>query len=71
MAEKAPAKSAAKPSGKPKGAGYKIYKHYTVKGGGFDRTNRFCPKCGPGIMMARHKDRQTCGNCHYTEMSKQ
>ena len=30
--------------------------------------NRFCPKCGSGIMLAEHKDRFYCGKCHYTEM---
>lgn len=26
-----------------------------------------CPKCGPGIFLAEHKDRVYCGKCHYTE----
>ena len=26
----------------------------------------FCPKCGPGIFLGKHKDRQTCGKCGYT-----
>ena len=26
----------------------------------------FCPKCGQGVFLARHKDRQTCGSCGYT-----
>jgi len=34
---------------------------------GLTRKNKFCPKCGPGVFMAKHKDRYTCGNCHYTE----
>ncbi|MCB9358861.1 30S ribosomal protein S27ae [Candidatus Woesearchaeota archaeon] len=29
--------------------------------------NRFCPKCGPGVMLADHKDRLYCGKCHYME----
>lgn len=29
--------------------------------------NRFCPKCGRGVFMARHADRWTCGKCSYTE----
>ena len=29
--------------------------------------NRFCPKCGPGVMLAKHKDRLYCGKCHYME----
>ena len=27
----------------------------------------FCPKCGPGIFMAVHSDRKTCGSCGYME----
>lgn len=29
--------------------------------------NRFCPKCGPGVMLANHKGRLYCGKCHYME----
>ncbi len=29
--------------------------------------NKFCPKCGPGIMLAEHSDRLYCGKCHYME----
>ncbi len=25
-----------------------------------------CPRCGPGIFLAQHKNRQTCGKCGYT-----
>lgn len=32
--------------------------------------NKSCPKCGTGTMMAAHKDRTTCGKCHYTEFTK-
>ncbi|MCS7134398.1 MAG: 30S ribosomal protein S27ae [Candidatus Pacearchaeota archaeon] len=28
---------------------------------------RFCPRCGPGIFLAEHKDRLFCGKCYYTE----
>ncbi len=28
-------------------------------------ASKFCPKCGS--RMAEHKDRFTCGKCHYTE----
>ncbi|MBR9702685.1 30S ribosomal protein S27ae [Candidatus Woesearchaeota archaeon] len=32
------------------------------------RKNRSCPKCGPGIFMAQHKDgRWACGKCGYME----
>jgi ubiquitin-small subunit ribosomal protein S27Ae len=29
--------------------------------------NKFCPKCGAGVMLAEHKDRLYCGKCHYME----
>ena len=29
--------------------------------------NKFCPKCGKGVFMAQHKNRMTCGKCHYME----
>jgi ubiquitin-small subunit ribosomal protein S27Ae len=31
------------------------------------RKNQFCPKCGPGVFLAQHKDRLVCGTCHYME----
>jgi len=30
-------------------------------------VNKVCPKCGPGVYMAEHKDRSSCGRCAYTE----
>lgn len=26
-----------------------------------------CPKCGPGVKLAEHKDRLSCGKCGYYE----
>jgi ubiquitin-small subunit ribosomal protein S27Ae len=43
-------------------ARYKKYKDGKASG--------FCPKCGPGIFLAKHKDRQTCGKCAYVVISK-
>ena len=31
---------------------------------------RSCPKCGPGIRLAEHKDRYACGKCGYTQFKK-
>ncbi len=31
------------------------------------RKNKFCPKCGPGIFLAAHKDREVCGKCGYMQ----
>jgi small subunit ribosomal protein S27Ae len=39
---------------------------YEAKGE-LKRKNKFCPKCGEGFFMAKHKNRYYCGNCHYCE----
>ena len=43
---------------------------YKVSGNKAERTKPTCPKCGPGIFMATHKDRVSCGKCGYTEFKK-
>ena len=48
----------------------KVYKMYEVAGGAVKRKNKSCPKCGPSVFMAAHKDRLTCGKCGYTEFLK-
>lgn len=45
-------------------------KLYEIKEGKLVRTRRQCPKCGAGKFMARHDDRQHCGNCGHTEFNK-
>jgi len=47
----------------------KKYSHYKVDGEKANR-NGFCPRCGPGIFLAKHKDRVYCGKCHYTEFTQ-
>ncbi len=46
-----------------------IYKLYDVSDG-VKRKNQFCPKCGVGVFMSAHKDRNSCGKCGYTEFKK-
>jgi ubiquitin-small subunit ribosomal protein S27Ae len=46
------------------------YKLYEKKGNSLSRKNPFCPKCGQGFFLARHKDRLTCGKCGYMEKTK-
>lgn len=36
----------------------------------FKRKNEKCPKCGPGVFLARHKNRMSCGKCGYLEIAK-
>ena len=54
------AKPAAKEKKTPKSA------LYDLEGEKVKRKNLFCPKCGPGVFMASHKDRNTCGKCGFT-----
>jgi ubiquitin-small subunit ribosomal protein S27Ae len=40
---------------------------YTTSGETLTRTHKSCPKCGPGIFLAEHADRRSCGRCGYSE----
>ncbi|MCL4420270.1 MAG: 30S ribosomal protein S27ae [Candidatus Thermoplasmatota archaeon] len=44
---------------------------YGVTDNKVERKRRFCPRCGPGVFLAEHKDRFTCGKCGYTEFRKE
>ena len=46
------------------------YKLYKVEGDKLVRKVRNCPRCGPGIFMAKHAERENCGKCGYTEFAK-
>ena len=46
---------------------YPINEKYEVAGNTLNRKNKTCPKCGPGVFLAKHKDRLTCGKCGYME----
>ena len=39
------------------------YKNYSAG----KRAKSFCPKCGPGVFLAEHRDRQSCGKCGYMQ----
>ena len=43
-----------------------VWKKYDLSAG-LKRKGPFCPKCGPGVFMACHKDRFACGRCGYVE----
>lgn len=44
--------------------------YYEIKGNSVERKKQFCPKCGPGVFIAEHKDRFVCGKCSYTKWKK-
>ncbi len=54
-------------AGKKVKAKTKKSKKYSINDGKINRAGKFCSKCGPGIFMAEHKDRNSCGKCGYTE----
>ncbi len=61
-------KGAKKPTGPvKKGKSYRLGKVYEISGNSIKKKNKTCPKCGPGVFMAGHKDRWTCGKCKYSE----
>ncbi|MGC8565179.1 MAG: 30S ribosomal protein S27ae [Thermoplasmata archaeon] len=43
---------------------------YEIKDGKLIRKRKSCPKCGPGVFLAEHENRYTCGKCGYTEFKK-
>ena len=40
---------------------------FKIEGENIRRDRKHCPKCGPGVFLAKHKDRESCGKCGYTE----
>jgi len=56
-----------KPVEKKQKKSYSVHSMYEVSGDKLTRKNKTCPKCGPGVFMANHKDRLSCGKCNYSE----
>jgi len=46
------------------------YSKYKINGNNLTK-GKTCPKCGPAVFVAEHKDRISCGRCGYTEKLKQ
>ncbi len=47
-----------------------IYSFYDVSKEKVTRKKKDCPRCGKGVFMAEHKDRNTCGKCGFTEFKQ-
>ena len=46
------------------------YNKYSIDDDGkLVRKSEFCPTCGPGVFLAVHANRKSCGRCGYTEMT--
>jgi len=50
-----------------KGKKRQVWTYFKVEGDRLIRLKKECPRCGPGVYMAEHKDRWSCGKCGYTE----
>ena len=55
---------------KVKKEGKKLSALYNLSGDSIKRKNKFCPKCGQGTFLGKHKDRLVCGRCKYVEFSR-
>ena len=42
---------------------------YKVEDGKLVRADS-CPECGPGVFLAVHGNRKSCGRCGYTVMNE-
>lgn len=51
------------PKAKAKWSKYKVEDGKLVRG-------ESCPECGPGVFLAVHKDRVSCGRCGFTRMNE-
>lgn len=47
-----------------------IYTFYDISDDKVSRKKSDCPRCGKGVFMAAHKDRNTCGKCGFTEFKQ-
>lgn len=56
-----------KSKAKVKKEGKKLSALYNISGDKIEKKNKTCPKCGPGMFLAKHKDRIVCGKCQYVE----
>ena len=56
--------------GAKKGEVKGVFKYYELSGDGIKSKKSVCPRCGNGVFLAAHADRQSCGKCGYTEFKK-
>ena len=56
--------------GAKKGVVMGASRYYELTGDSIKSKKSVCPRCGNGVFLARHADRQSCGKCGYTEFKK-
>ena len=58
-----------RPRSKTKHKPVQIWKFYEVKDGKVERKAEFCPKCGPGVFLAKSGNRTWCGRCGWSRIA--
>ena len=64
------ARKGKQPKSKSKHKKSQVWKKYKVEGGKVSKTGKGCPRCGSGVFMGQHKNRNVCGKCGYSEILK-
>ena len=57
-----------RPRSKKKHTKIQVWKLYEIKDSKISRKNEPCPRCGPGIFLARYKNRKYCGKCGWAQI---
>ena len=52
-----------------KGSSPSIHTYYKIEGETITRQRKICSRCGKGVFMSKHKDRNACGRCGLTEFN--
>ena len=53
-----------------KGSSPKVYKYFKIEGDKTTKLKKNCSRCGKGVALSEHKDRNTCGKCGLTEFKQ-
>jgi len=61
-------KEGKRPKSKTKHKKIQIWNKYEVSESSIKRKGKFCPRCGNGVFLAIHKNRETCGKCGFSEI---
>jgi len=56
-----------RPHSKKKHAKVQVWKLYSVKDGKVT-SKEYCPRCGPGTILAQYKNRKYCGKCGWSQI---
>ena len=47
-----------------------VWKYYKIDGESVVLLKKECPRCGKGVFLADHKERQSCGKCGFTQFNR-